>query len=148
MMDTYFSAKGKQDHFKRDEAMIVCALEKHPNRDNVFDDARVLEKELLNVYTKAFMEHGCILVGEKFGFMPMSEQITIVREVDTDTFAVPNKRYTNDDIEVSQWIRGKHYYAKVGLQDVVVEGQQKWHTFQTAHDMAKIFVKQLNKAGK
>ena len=53
--------------------------------------------------------------------------------------------YTKDDIKVYKWETGSHYYAKIGLMDVVVDGEQKWNARWVAQKKAEEFLEILNK---
>ena len=53
------------------------------------------------------------------------------------------ERPTENDINIIRWPGGKHYYAKVGNYDVVVNGVQKWNTKYEAREAAKTFINTL-----
>ena len=53
------------------------------------------------------------------------------------------ERPTENDINIINWPGGKHYYAKVGNYDVVVNGVQKWNTKYEAREAAKTFINSL-----
>ena len=53
------------------------------------------------------------------------------------------ERPTENDINIISWSGGKHYYAKVGNYDVVVNGVQKWNTKYEAREAAKTFINSL-----
>lgn len=53
------------------------------------------------------------------------------------------ERPTENDINIISWPGGKHYYAKVGNYDVVVNGVQKWNTKYEAREAAKTFINSL-----
>lgn len=54
------------------------------------------------------------------------------------------KNYTDEDIKLSKWPGGKHWYAKVGTMDVEVDGQVKWNTQKRAKEMANRFIEELD----
>jgi len=49
----------------------------------------------------------------------------------------------NYEIKISKWPGGKHWYAKIGNIDVVVNGNQKWNTYELAEKNAKEFLKTI-----
>lgn len=53
------------------------------------------------------------------------------------------ERPTENDINIISWPEGKHYYAKVGNYDVVINGVQKWNTKYEAREAAKTFINSL-----
>lgn len=52
-------------------------------------------------------------------------------------------KYTKDDIKVSRWPDGSHWYAKIGYIDVVVDGEHKWNARWEAQSKAEQFLKTL-----
>lgn len=66
---------------------------------------------------------------------------TIIDEIETDTLIFPNMdRPTIDDVKFIMWDGGKHWYAKIGKLDVVVNGIQKWNTKEEATKAAKQYI--------
>ena len=53
------------------------------------------------------------------------------------------ERPTENDINIIRWPGGKHYYAKVGNYDVVVNDVQKWNTKYEAREAAKTFINSI-----
>ena len=53
------------------------------------------------------------------------------------------ERLTENDINIISWPGGKHYYAKVGNYDVVVNGVKKWNTKYEAREAAKTFINSI-----
>jgi len=58
-----------------------------------------------------------------------------------DDFVFPD--YAEKDIKVFQWNMGIHWYGKIGDVDVVVDGEQKWKTYEQAKNNATQFLKGL-----
>lgn len=46
----------------------------------------------------------------------------------------------SDEIKILQWPQGTHWYAKIGNVDVVIDGEEKWDTYDEADVAAKRFV--------
>lgn len=66
---------------------------------------------------------------------------TIYDEVYKDSIVFPDiDRPTIEDVNFMQWDGGKHWYAKIGKIDVVVNGEQKWNTKDEAIKAAKKFI--------
>ena len=51
-------------------------------------------------------------------------------------------KYTKNDIRLIQWKDGSHWYAKIGREDVVMYGKQKWDTKEEANKMAEKYLKE------
>lgn len=56
-------------------------------------------------------------------------------------YPTPTK-YTKNDIRLIQWKDGSHWYAKIGREDVVMYGKQKWDTKEEASKMAEKYLKE------
>ena len=66
---------------------------------------------------------------------------TIIDEIEVETLIFPDiERPTIDEVRFIVWDGGKHWYAKIGKLDVVVDNVQKWNTKQEAIDAAKKFI--------
>lgn len=52
-------------------------------------------------------------------------------------------KYTKDDINLFKWSGGSHWYAKISLMDVVVNGEQKWNSKYVAQQKAEEFLLNL-----
>ncbi len=72
--------------------------------------------------------------GGYFGFKN-SLQIEDTREV--FAYQLPSQK-----IRIIRWPHGTHYYAKIGDQDVVVDGVQKWDTWDEALTAANRFIQE------
>jgi hypothetical protein len=59
---------------------------------------------------------------------------------------IPMFKYTEKDINITKFDGGKHYYATIGGLEVVDEwGDKKWNTYAYAEQIAKKYLKNLNK---
>ena len=52
-------------------------------------------------------------------------------------------KFTEDDIRIIKWEGGKHFYAKIGKEDVVIDNKQKWDTRGEAMECAKLFLSEM-----
>jgi len=53
--------------------------------------------------------------------------------------------YTEYDIHISKWNGGIHYYAMVGIFDVIDDdGTRKWVDYNRAYNLAVEYVHRLN----
>lgn len=73
----------------------------------------------------AIEAYGFIYVNINGGWQTPSSYLTILREVQSLKWPDIEPRYL-------RWPNGKHYYIKVGDQEVVVDGQSKWNTIESA----------------
>ena len=62
-----------------------------------------------------------------------------------DDVIEPHVEYTEQDIKITRWRGGNHYYAKVGHIDVEDDfGKVKWNTEKQAREMAVKYMHDLN----
>lgn len=90
---------------------------------------------------------GVVLMYDEDGMrsIPYIEDIhNIIDEKMMSTIEFPKlHRPSKDDIRIISWPGGNHYYAKVGNEDVVVDGVQKWNTREEAVIAAKQYIDNL-----
>lgn len=78
-------------------------------------------------------------VNKNWGMIPYKDdEFTVRTTCERNEYVFPVEG--EDDIEIMQWPNGRHYYAKVGNQQVRIDGEQKWVTFRRAYDRALEFL--------
>jgi len=69
-------------------------------------------------------------------YMIDSPSFEITDRLVSDTLVYPG--YTKEDIKITKWDGGTHYYAKIGKMDVIDrEGNQKWNSRWEAQQAAE-----------
>lgn len=126
---------------------IVLADDEGAERETVFDDMMILGEKFNTPYLRVFRDLGTLYVNDVGGFFAAATvPHEILEEFETDQYEYPVEK-SNDvqrlkDVRIFQWKGGgTHYYAKVGVTDVVVNGKQKWNTWEQAENAAKKFLK-------
>lgn len=67
----------------------------------------------------------------------------IIEEFESDKIEFPIiKKPSYKDVRIMQWPGGKHWYAKIGNIDVVVDGEQKWNSHREAELAAQKYIKE------
>lgn len=121
-----------------DESLIFNRLYLDDSRKSLLDDANILEG-LLEGYHKAFLNEGHIIVSPNNSFRMMDDTFKILETRYNDTLIFPVTK--ESDIRIIQWPNGKHYYAKIGNQDVVdAQGNRKWDSFSDAKYAAQRYL--------
>ena len=113
-------------------------------RNNIFDDMTILGGKFNTPYIRAFLDHGTIYVGKEGGFfIAKFVEHEIVEKKETDNFEFPIiAEAGKPEIRIFQWAgSGTHYYAKVNNIDVVIDGEQKWNTWNEAQKATEKFIK-------
>ena len=101
----------------------------NPKPLDLFDTAN-------NIYLEAFQNriddvaNGPIYLEDgvrQFGYTESNPYYEIVEHVYSDTLEYPSDKPTFDNVKFIQWPDGKHWYAKIGHEDIVdKDGNQKW----------------------
>ena len=86
---------------------------------------------------------GAIYVNRNGGYFPCKGDIEECEVEQSKVLSFPTVR-DEDDIRIIKWPQGKHWYAKIGDTDVVVDGEQKWNTKAAAKAAAKKFLMELD----
>ncbi len=84
------------------------------------------------------LENGPILINAEGGFcnyLPTYHEVTA--SVERDEMVWPE---IQGDVRFLQWENGKHWYAKVGPHDVIVDGHAKWNTRRQAEKAVSKFL--------
>jgi hypothetical protein len=92
-----------------------------------------------------------IFINENGGYTyheNFSEIYNVLDEKNVDVGENPQpfpreSEYTQKDIRIIKWDGGKHYYAKIGNFDVVVNDEQKWDSESEARRNAEKFLETL-----
>ena len=85
---------------------------------------------------RTIRECGPIVVNRNGGFFPLRGQ-AVKESREVPTWTLPGAK-----IKVSQWPGGTHFYARVGDEDVVENGRNKWFDAGSAERAAKRFAKE------
>lgn len=72
-------------------------------------------------------------VGGYFGYF---DELQISGTKEIDVWALPEEK-----LRIISWPDGKHFYAKVGMEDVVFDGKQKWDTKEEAATAGEKYLK-------
>jgi len=85
-----------------------------------------------------------ILEGKKIAINPFNMVSYFTIPEGTKIKIISEKeKYTRDDIKVSRWPGGVHWYAKVSTIDVIIDDEQKWGAKWVAQKKAEEFLENL-----
>ena len=104
-----------------------------------------------NIYLEAFQHRiydvakGPIYLEDgvrQFGYTENNPYYEIVEHVYSETLEYPSDKPTFDNVKFIQWPDGKHWYAKIGHEDIVDENEnQKWNSRIDAEKAAYWYIK-------
>jgi hypothetical protein len=99
-----------------------------------------LELEVFNSRMQCILQSGKMYLNTNGAGFPHSKDIEIVEEIEKEGWP----EYSKKDIKIIQWPNGKHFYAKIGKLDVVIDGIQKWDTYEEAKIAANNYFEEIN----
>lgn len=141
----YWTAKNKNirsinPHYDAEELVVAMACE-NANTKTIIEDCSVIDDVFLSPLHRLYREFGIVVVGVNGGFHQFDGDYEVLEEVISDVYKFPEEKYTKWDIKISQWVNGKHWYAKVGNVDVHDNGgNMKWDTYDEAEKWAKAYI--------
>lgn len=126
------------DHVRSKIAYLAYMKAMTTTRDDytILHIGHDLEQAWIGPRLKYIEKYGAIYVNKLGGWMTLIDDMyTVVAQTESETWP----EYVKSDIHVSRWPGGTHFYAKVGDQDVVVDGKEKWNTWDEAQTAADKF---------
>lgn len=106
-------------------------------RRSVIDVLSAFEDRVLSCMTKVLEKEGKIFVNDNGGYFALISGQEAKDTVELEKWILPGKKP-----RIIQWANGKHYYAKVGEEDIVVDGEQKWPTYEAAQRAVEQYMKE------
>lgn len=150
LMGTYYKMKKKNKKYtghcaSKDELMLETALEHKKGRMTFVDDCTCIADEIMSPYAKIFLLDSVIYICDNDCIRPIkSVKKDILKTVNKEIFTWPTEKYTKEDINITKWPGGKHYFAKIGSITVEDEyGNTKWNTVEEAERQAEIFLRKI-----
>jgi hypothetical protein len=101
-----------------------------------------LTGDLISNKVKLILLGYTLLLTSSLSYM-LLDGFEIIDTIEKDILDFNLSKFTEDDIKITQWKFGDHYYAKIGKYDVVIDNEQKWNTFEEAYNKALQYLKTL-----
>lgn len=131
----------KEGHVTNNFARAVEILSSS-NNISIIEASLQIENDILqhriNLYLKGEIQYlsmglSCLL---------LSTTTKIIEDKFKDEMIYPSEENLNiEDVRYLQWDGGKHWYAKIGYEDIVDKnGNQKWDTKQEAEEASKWYI--------
>lgn len=92
--------------------------------------------DVMKAMEKSLFKKGRIFVNGLGGHFVVHDDLKIKESREIDVWALPEEKP-----RFIQWPGGTHWYAKIGDEDIVVDGTQKWDTLEQAAQAAEKFMK-------
>lgn len=148
--EAYVKVKEKiarKEHISDKHEMVVDSLlsakilkDGGVNKSKTFiDDILYLTDKIHSSKIDGILRGKKIIVNYVGGWCFLDESYDILETIKKRNCLFPDIK---EKIRVIQWPGGKHYYAKIGREDVMVDGKQKWKSHKEAKRNAEIFLKE------
>ncbi len=102
-----------------------------------------LEGERIMGMRNQIHRSGAVFVNTNSGYFGNCKGLVIEETREVPFWSFESVTFTEKDIRTIKWPGGKHWYAKIGDIDVVVDGDQKWNTKAAAQKAAERFLKDI-----
>lgn len=107
---------------------------------SLYDALSKLNLDIATGMSSALDEFGRIFINDRGGYFAFVTGIVIDETKEINLWALPGK-----EPRFIQWDGGSHWYAKIGDEDIVVDGKQKWDTKAEAQAAAKKYLTGKNR---
>lgn len=125
-----------------EQAIFFTLRYKFGSDGNIITDLMYLCDKLIAPVVEVFHNFGPLYVRQNGSYFPECGKDPCVEGVKKkDEAAFPEETLTKEDIKITKWPYGNHYYASVGMQRVEVDGEIKWSTEDEAYKMALKFLR-------
>jgi len=122
---------GHYTHDLADVSETISHITGQGSLFNILDLSQKIKKAQLKLILNGYK----IVINSKGGYFELSKN---------DEIEILSK-YIKDDIKITRWRNGKHFYAKIGHIDVIDEFDNvKWNTEKKAKDVAIKYMEKLN----
>lgn len=114
----------------------IVALLAETKGITVMEAQLTLNQQIMRGMEKVLFEDKQIFVNGVGGYFPAHKGTKVHESKDIDVWALPKEQP-----RFIQWTGGEHWYAKIGDEDIVVDGNQKWNTKAEAEKAAAKYLK-------
>lgn len=131
----------KKKHFTDFFAAQAYTLAQIKNK-SVVDILALLNSRTAESQFKVIDERGAIYINRNGGYFAASDSIEEYDWMEKKHLSWPTENDEDDIRIISYRGAGGHFYAKIGHTDVVVDGEQKWDTYDKAMEAGKTFLRE------
>jgi len=128
-------------HFVNGLAAVYC-YHGMAHEQSLFESACRVDDGIIKSMLDCIQKHGHVYIHHNGSYFAHMQGLELLETHMVKGFELPEC----NKIEVTQWPRGIHYYAKVDGVEVNVRGENKWLSKFSAEQAAKEWIKQ--KAGR
>lgn len=118
--------------------MILSELKKK----SVADCIGLLVQATIKGQIECIESCGSILINRNGGYFPGGRD-ELMGAIETDSLMWPLDSVEARKVRYLKWPGGSHWYVKIGNEDLVVDGEQKWDTRELAEQAVRTYVEEL-----
>lgn len=141
LTNAYMNIKmqGRRGHYTSTEECIIGTIfSRDTGCKTIVDDVALINKVAIEPLIQDIIRGNVFLLNTNWGMTPLTENLETIKVIYKQEFVFPIEG--EQDIRIIKWKGGKHYYAKIGNQDVFINGKQKWDTYDETLNKAKEFL--------
>ena len=135
-----------KNHFRTEYGQMLLYEVQKKEKANLSSLIDFLSHKIMDGKIESLTNGYILYINKVGGYAPVKkgkfDKFEEIDFVERDECIFPE--YTDKDIRVFQWANGpEHWYAKIADVDVVINGEQKWNTYEQAKNNAIEFLKGL-----
>lgn len=112
---------------------------------DIYDCLNELDRKTINGYWELIHKYGTLRFNYNGGYCPMLEEDRIVETYYSDTFEFPEMFLTKEDMSITKWKNGTHWYVRVRGKDVEYENKLKFDDYSLAFEAGMNYIESYNK---
>ena len=121
----------------------VC-LSAKDERKNIIKTINDFANDVFKNQLESLREYGTIYINEKGGYcFSFNEDLEEVQFLKRKELEFPN--YKKEDIHITRFPLGKHFYIRIDDLEVIENGRCKWNTYEKAYEVAMKYIKKSKK---
>ena len=114
---------------------VAAAMIAELNELSFFNGMNRLFDRVVKNQLEAIRKYGRIYIRSIGSYSSCGEDYLVMDEYVSNEIIYPEEK-----VRFLQWPGGRHWYAKIGKTDIIVDGEQKWNTKSAAERAAKRFM--------
>lgn len=116
----------------------ICLSAKE-ERKNIIKTINNFASEVFRNQLDSLREYGVLYINSKGGYcFPYNDDLVELQFVKRETLDFPD--YKEDEIKITRFPLGKHFYVKIGDLEIIENGKCKWNTYERAYEVALKYI--------
>lgn len=131
------SRDGQRDHFKNEKSYMFKLKIEKMEQDSIglVDFCNMYDNYLLAPKIDMLSKYGKIYINKVGGFCTLGDEGEIKERVSLKNLIFPKTK--EKEYSITQFPNGEHYYINLNGQSIVIEGIEKWDSYEEAKNAIK-----------